>query len=90
MINISWLTAFFILLIAMVIASLFGIIIGLKWKKKDEYKYKCENMSATVGVNKDGDMALLVVDGILVPHVEFIDLDCLLSEEEEVKEENKK
>ena len=81
--TISILTLVLFLLLASVLGGLGGVILGLRWKIESSVKDKMENMAATIGVDKEGNVALIVCDGIIVPHVQIVDLNKLLNDDEE-------
>ena len=79
--TVSYLTLVLFLLIASVVGGLGGIILGLRWKKKDDFQKKQDEMSATIMTTDTGAIAMVVVDGFIVPHVQFVNMDELLREE---------
>jgi hypothetical protein len=60
-----------------------GIILGLRWKKKDDLIRKQDNMSATIMTTDDGAIAMIIVDGCIVPNVQFVNMNELLRGEGE-------
>ena len=83
MVSISCLTLALFLSMAAILGGLGGVILGLRWKKKDDIIKKQDNMAATIMTTDDGAIAMIVVDGCIVPNVQFVNMNELLREEGE-------
>ena len=79
--SIGYLTLILFLLLAAALGGLGGVILGLRWKKKDDFQKKQGEMAATIMTTDDGAIAMIIVDGFIVPHVQFVNMDELLREE---------
>lgn len=79
--NIGYFTFFLSLLLAAVVGGLAGIVLGFKWKKKDDFLKKQDEMAATIMTTDDGAISMIIVNGFIVPHVQFVNMDELLREE---------
>ena len=83
MISVSYLTLILFLVLAAALGGLGGIVLGLRWKKKDDFQKKQDNMAATIMTTDDGAIAMVVVDGCIVPNVQFVNMNELLRGEGE-------
>ena len=81
MITLKYLTFILIIILAIILGTLGGVILGLRWKKKDDFMKRQDSMAATIMTTGEGTIAMIVVDGCIVPHVQFVNMDELLNGE---------